>query len=371
MDSGLRRNDEYVTDTLPNFHTSNKTFLIVMKGPICLLAPWGRFGYDWKTSTVIRRHLQSLKAACWVTIGTVFLAGLLACTTSGDRETLTVFAAASLTQAFTEAAAAFEQEHPEYSVKLNFDGSQRLRVQLDHGARADVFASADERQMDLARESGLLAGESVTFATNTLVVAVSMQAGQARQAGAEAGSTNSSPAVHSLADLAGENVKLVLAHPEVPAGRYARTVIESLAQDPRFGPQYSARLLENVVSQEPNVRGVLQKVALGEADAGFVYASDLHSVKNILALPVLQEANVAAVYPVAVLRDAAKQESGETFIQFLTSPRGQRILQNHGFGSASSHTGSTSGASPKFSSENPAKADLGLIHGPGEHQIWP
>ncbi len=143
-----------------------------------------------------------------------------------------------------------------------------------------------------------------------------------------------------------------------------------MAEDPRFGPQYAAQLLGNVVSEEPNVRGVLQKVALGEADAGFVYASDLHSVKNavknILALPVPPEANVVAVYPVAVLRDAANIESAETFIQFLTSPRGQRILQNHGFGPASSATGSTSGASAKHSRGNLANADLGLIHGPGE-----
>lgn len=308
---------------------------------------------------MIRRHLRSLNAASWVTMGPVFLAGLLACSASGDRETLTVFAAASLTQAFTEVAAAFEQEHPEYSVKLNFDGSQRLRFQLDHGARADVFASADERQMYLARESGLLASEPVAFATNALVVAVSMQAGTNH-----AGTT-----IRALADLAGENVKLVIAHPEVPAGRYARAVIELLAQDPRFGPQYSAQLLDNVVSQELNVRGVLQKVILGEADAGFVYASDLHSiknaVKNIFALPVPHEVNVAAVYPVSVLRDAAKQESAETFIQFLTSPRGQRILQDHGFGPASSHIGSTSGASPNLFKESPAKANLGLIRGPG------
>ncbi|MCH8898765.1 MAG: molybdate ABC transporter substrate-binding protein [Chloroflexi bacterium] len=300
---------------------------------------------------MIRRQLNSLKTASWVTFGLVFLAGLLSCSTTGDRERLTVFAAASLTQAFTEAAAAFEQQHPQYSVRLNFDGSQRLRVQLDHGARADVFASADERQMDLARESGLLATEPVTFATNTLVVAVS---------------TQSRATVHSLADLAGENVKLVMAHPEVPAGGYAKAVIESLSKDPDFGPQYSAQVLENVVSQEPNVRGVLQKVALGEADAGFVYASDVLSLDNILALPVPLEANVVAVYPIAVLRDAVSQESAMTFIQFLTSPSGQRILQDHGFGPIPSLTESTSGGSIDHSSENFRGVGLGLIRRVGE-----
>ena len=157
--------------------------------------------------------------------------------------------------------------------------------------------------MSLVRESGLLASEAVTFATNTLVVAVSAQAS------AETGSADDSATIHSLADLAGQGVKLVVAHPEVPAGRYTRAVIESLAEDPEFGPQYSAQLLENVVSQEPNVRSVLQKVALGEADAGFIYVSDLLWAENILALAVPPDANVAAVYTVAALRYAAKPET--------------------------------------------------------------
>ena len=258
-------------------------------------------------------------------MGAIFLSGLVACASSGDRETLTVFAAASLMETFTEVASAFEKEHPEVSVILTFDGSQRLRLQLEHGAKADLFASADERQMDLAQESGLLGGEAVPFTANTLVVAVSAQAG------AEAGRSHTGATIHSLKDLAGEDVKLVLAHPEVPAGRYALAVINSLAADPEFGPQYSAQLLANIVSQEPNVRGVLQKVTLGEADAGFVYASDLRSIDNILALAVPTEANVAAVYPIAVLLDAVELESAELFISFLTSPRGQKIHQDHGF----------------------------------------
>lgn len=275
---------------------------------------------------------HSLKVACWVALGPALLAGLLACSGADDRETLTVFAAASLTQAFTEAAAAFERQHPEYSVRLSFDGSQRLRVQMDHGAQTDVFASADPRQMRLAGESGHLAGAPMDFATNSLAVAVSGKPGVD---------------VRSLGDLAGDNVKLVLAFPEVPAGRYAREVIDLLADDPEFGPQYSANLLKNVVSQEPNVRGVLQKVALGEADAGFVYASDLLLTDDVLALPVPPKANVAAVYSVAVLRDAANRESAEKFVRFLASAKGQGILKTHGFGPANSDTGSTSLSGPR------------------------
>ena len=262
-----------------------------------------------------------------------------------------MFAAASLTQSFEAVAAAFEEAHPQISVKLAFDGSQRLRVQLGHGAQADIFASADERQMSLAQESGLLAGEAVTFATNTLVVAVSSQA---------------ETKVKSLTDLAQDDVRLVLAHPEVPAGRYAVDVIELMAKAPGFGPQYSAQILGNVVSHEPNVRGVLQKVALGEADSGFVYASDVVSAENISVLVVPEEANVAAIYPVAALRFAAEKKSAETFIQFLTSPQGQRILHSHGFGPIPSLAGSNSSGSPDFRGEKPASAYLESIHALGD-----
>ena len=265
--------------------------------------------------------------ACKVSVGGARISGLLACSGTGDNQTLTVFAAASLTQAFAEVGAAFEEEHPEYSIRLAFDGSQRLRVQLEHGAVADLFASADERQLGLAKESGLLASEAVTFATNKLVVAVSSRAGAL---------------VDSLIDLARDDVKLVLAHPEAPAGRYAFAVIDSLATHPKFGPGYSARLLENVVSQEPNVRGVLQKVVLGEADAGFVYASDASTAESISTLPVPEEANIAAIYPVAVLRSVVNKNAAEEFIQFLISPRSQRILRDHGFSPVPSQIGSKS-----------------------------
>ena len=268
-----------------------------------------------------------LEQACRVILGGALISGLLTCSGTGDKETLTVFAAASLAQAFTKVGAAFEEEHPEYSIRLAFDGSQRLRVQLEHGAVADLFASADERQMDLAKESGLLDSETVAFATNTLVVAVSSQAGTP---------------VDSLIDLARNDVKLVLAHPEAPAGRYALAVIDSLAIAPEFGPEYAARLLQNVVSQELNVRGVLQKVALGEADAGFVYASDAITAENVSMLPLPEEANIAAIYPVAMLRSANNKNAAEEFIQFLISPRSQGILQDHGFGPVPFPAGSKS-----------------------------
>ena len=203
---------------------------------------------------------------------------------SGDRQRITVFAASSLAEAFTELADAFEGEYPGTSVMLNFDGSQRLRFQLEHGARADVFASADQGQMELAQDAGVLSGEAVNFAGNRLVVIVPKTETAA----------DNEPSVQSIADLARRGVKLALAQEEVPAGRYAREAIEQLAADLRLGPEYADSVLANVVTEEPNVRNVLQKVALGEVDAGFVYYSDARAASDVSVIPIPDEAGIAA-----------------------------------------------------------------------------
>jgi len=260
----------------------------------------------------------------------VVLATAVACSASGgsgNGETLTVFAASSLTEAFSALAGAFEAANPGTSVELNFSGSQRLRVQLEHGAGADVYASADGRQMDMAQTFGLLHGEQVDFASNSMVVAVSPRA-----AGKPENPEADGSGIRSLSDLAGEGVKLALAHPEVPAGVYSRRVIENLAQDPHFGPSFLERVLDNVVSEEPNVRSVLQKVALGEVDAGIVYLTDAGVAPDLSMIPVPDWANLAATYPAAVLRNESQRSIADAFLRFLTSPQGQTILQNHGFG---------------------------------------
>ena len=280
-----------------------------------------------------------LRAVLSFSTTAVILSAVAACSTgasSGNRETLTVFAASSLTGAFIEVAAAFEVNNPGVSVDLNFSGSQRLRFQLEQGARADIFASADTKQMILAEKSELLSGSVVDFATNTMVVVIPAPAGEeARDAAADIGharTVRSDATVESLADLARKGVKLALAQPEVPAGSYARSVIQSLANDPRLGPNYSQRVLANVVSHESNVRSVLQKVALGEADAGLVYFSDAYLASNVSIIQVPKESNVVATYPVAALRDAAQPAIAEDFIGFLISSPGQAILADHGFG---------------------------------------
>ncbi len=239
----------------------------------------------------------------------------------GDRQRITVFAASSLTEAFTELANVFEEEYPGSSVMLNFDGSQRLRFQLEHGARADVFASADQRQMELAQDADLLAGDVVNFASNRLVIVVP-------KSETEAGGM---PVVQSVGDLSSEGVKLALAHEEVPAGRYAREVIQRMAAEPSLGPEYADSVLANVVTDEPNVRNVLQKVALGEVDAGFVYYSDAMVAPDVSVIQVPDEAGVAAAYTIAVLDSSDSPGDAQDFIGYVMSGAGQYILRRHGF----------------------------------------
>ena len=255
---------------------------------------------------------------------------LLACGGAAEpaNRELMVFAAASLSNLFPQVATAFQQQHPGVSVKFNFAGSQRLRTQLEHGARADVFASADQDQMELAMESGLLSGEPVPFASNRMVVIVPQ------------GDRLEDPArrttVRSLEDLANPGVKLVVALPAVPAGKYALEAIQRLGNaDNGFPSDYSQRVRANVVSQEPNVRGVVQKVVLNEVDAGVVYQTDArveHVASKVAAIQIPDWANPSASYPIGVLRDAAEPDLAGAFVEFLRSPEGQLILSGHGFG---------------------------------------
>ena len=254
---------------------------------------------------------------------------------TGTGRTLTVFAASSLTEAFRAVAASFEAAHPGISVALNFDGSQRLRVQLEHGAAADVYASADPRQMEQANTSGLLAGEPLDFATNTMTIIAFARDLKSPAQPVEGLSSRGGPAgVFSPLDLATPGVKLALALPAVPAGGYSREVISNLGQGAGFGPRFPERVLANVVSLEPNVRSVLQKVALGEVDAGIVYVTDARASSEVRTIPLPGWANVVAAYPVAVLREGTQRPMAEAFVRFLTSPEGRTLLEGHGFGPA-------------------------------------
>jgi molybdate transport system substrate-binding protein len=235
-----------------------------------------------------------------------------------QERSLTVFAAASLTEAFTGLDTAFRRRNPEIRVRFNFAGSQQLAVQLEQGARADVFASADEQWMAFAREHTLLAGEPVIFARNRLVVIVPI--------------TNSGR-IERLQDLAKPGIKLVLAVAAAPIGRYSREVLQNLARAPGFEADFQSRVLENVVSNEETVKGVVAKVQLGEADAGVVYRTDVNPevARRVRIIDLPPELNVLASYPIAAVRGAADPAAGRAFVTFVLSPEGQAILRDHGF----------------------------------------
>ena len=231
---------------------------------------------------------------------------------------LSVYAAASLSDAFNEIADSLERRGPDLRIDFNFAGSQLLVLQLGQGAAADVFASADDRWMQIARDSALIEGTPQTFARNRLVVIV----------------PKGNPArIGKLQDLARSGVKLVLAADAVPAGRYAREAIFRLGWSAGYPPDYSRRVLANVVSYEENVRSVAAKVQLGEADAGFVYLSDVTPAvtRQVRRFDLPDTANVIASYPIAMVRHAQNAAAAKAFIDFVLSPSGQAVLTKNGF----------------------------------------
>jgi len=244
------------------------------------------------------------------------------CTTSAQvskKTTLTVLAAASLTEPFQEIGARFEDKNPGVTVVFNFAGSQQLAQQLAEGAAADVFASANLKYMNETIANGRVSDDAVLiFTTNQLVVITPLD----------------NPArLQSLTDLARANVKLVLASESVPVGKYSLEFLEKATQDTGFSSSFKEDVLANVVSYEDNVKSVLTKVLLGEADAGIVYSSDIsgESSGKVFQIPIPNQLNVIAEYPIAVVSDSSNLSTAQAFVNFVTSEIGREILVQHGF----------------------------------------
>jgi molybdate transport system substrate-binding protein len=233
--------------------------------------------------------------------------------------TLTIFAASSLTAAFTDLGKAFEAAHPGATVQFNFAGSQDLATQLTNGAPADVFASANQKQLDVAVTAGRIdKGVSQIFVKNRLVVVV----------------PTANPAkLAELKDLAKPGLKLVLADKSVPVGQYALDFLTKASKDTSFGATFQADVLKNVVSYEQNVKAVLTKVSLGEADAGIVYTTDITAdVKDkVTKLDIPDALNTVASYPIAVVKDSKNADLAKAFVDFVLSADGQAVLAKYGF----------------------------------------
>ncbi len=218
---------------------------------------------------------------------------------------VTVFAASSLTEAFKQVGADFQARHGGATVQFNFAGSPTLVTQLTQGAQADVFASADEPNMARVTVAGLTAAPPRIFATNRLEIVV--EAGNPKR-------------IASLADLAQPGLIVVLAAPAVPAGRYAGQALQ--AAGVRLTP----------ASQEVDVKSVVSKVALGEADAGIVYLTDVRAGGARVAGVTIPDAqNAVARYPVALLKGAPAGVAGQAFVDYLLGPEGQKALAGFGF----------------------------------------
>lgn len=250
-----------------------------------------------------------MPAAALRAISLILVAALMLGCRAGedsDREVV-VFAAASLAEAFTQIAKDFENAHPGLDVKLSFAGSQSLRAQIQHGARPDVFASANVLHAEMLQRRGLI-DTPVIFAHNAMVIVVPA----------------SNPAgIEKLAELPDAR-RLVLAQQAVPAGAYADAVLA------KMGPDFVAKVHARVVSREPNVRQVLQKVVLGEADAAIVYATDAAvATDRVEIIPIPREHNVVAAYSIAVVTGSAR---GELLVDHVQSRAGQDTLARFGFG---------------------------------------
>src|SRR5215217_5582543 len=242
---------------------------------------------------------------------------------------LTVFAAASLTDAFKEIGQTFGAANGGATVSFNFAGSDQLATQITQGAPADVFASANKKQLDVVIKAGeIISGTERTFARNRLVLVY----------------PKDNPAkLTALKDLANPGVKIVLANKSVPVGGYALDFLGKASKLPEYTDTYSPTVLKNVVSYEENVKAVLSKITLGEADAGIVYTTDAATVTDgsISQLNIPDNLNTIASYPIAATKNAKNADLAKKFVDFVLGPDGQQILVKYGFIPT---TGSASGA---------------------------
>jgi len=257
------------------------------------------------------------KALCFA-LALLLLAPARPAIQARERETLTVFAAASLTDAFGAIATDFETAHADVKVVFNFGNSSTLAAQLAEGAPADVFASANDKQMDVARSAGRVVDPIHIFAQNRLIIAVPAD----------------NPAhIQSLHDLAKPGLLLVVATPGAPVRDYTDRMLEQLAAVPAYGQAYRQAVIANIVSEEDTVRQVVAKVALGEADAGIAFQSDITPgvASDVTAIPIPTIYNPLTSYPIAVTNDTPHPQLARAFVDYVLSDAGQAVLAHWGF----------------------------------------
>jgi molybdate transport system substrate-binding protein len=255
---------------------------------------------------------RALAISGWLAAA-LMLGALSPTSAAAQGKELVIFEAASLKDVFAGLARSFENDHPGTRVVTNAAGSHELRAQIEHGAAADLFASADRKHMDALAAQGLVVSPSVFTCNEPVVVVRSALASTLK----------------TFADLPAA-ARIVIGTPEVPIGAYTLQILQKATA--RYGADFPARVQAKVASRELNVRQVLAKVVLGEADAGLVYRSDAQrAAGKVVVLPIPTDLNVTAEYPIAVLKAAPNPELAGQWIALLKSATGATALREAGF----------------------------------------
>jgi len=243
-----------------------------------------------------------------------------AASVASPASSLTIYGAASLKEVLARLAVDYPAGHPGIALTVSTDSSAALEAQIEQGAPADVFLSADTRNPQRLVARGL-AAEAVPFARNVLTIIVPR---------AGAGGANPS-GIHDPIDLGRRGVKIIAAGDAVPITTYARQLVANLAREPGYPAGFAAAYEMNVVSREDNVGAIVTKVALGEGDAGIVYATDARSSTQVATIDLPAGANVVATYAGALVASSRRPDAGRAFLHWLAGPEGVSILAEFGF----------------------------------------
>lgn len=279
------------------------------------------------------------KCVCAAVLTALFLTASGGLCAEQPKE-LTVFTAASLTGAFGEIGQIYENETGT-NVVFNFDGSQVLHTQIENGAYVDIFASANTKQMNAVKAKGLMNNSSVSIFTKNKMALIIPKDNPAK--------------IANLSDLAKPGIKIVIGTKDVPVGDYAMQLINKLGNDSAYGQDYKTKAMNNIISKETNVNYVVTKVALGEADVGFAYVSDITQCLSakVDKIEIPDKYNVIGDYLIGILSQSKYQSGAAKFIDLVKSSKGTAILEKYGFSPVGSSTAPVRAASnattPKMS----------------------
>lgn len=229
---------------------------------------------------------------------------------------LTIYGAASLKGALAQVKVAYEAAVPGTTLTISTDSSATLATQIEQGAPADVFLSADAKNPQALIDKGLADGSAVTFARNKLTIIVP---------------TANPGGIETPADLARDGVKVIAAGDEVPITKYATQLVDNLATEAGYPADYAAAYTGNIASKEDNVKAVVAKVELGEGDAGIVYVTDARASTKVATIDVPDAANVPATYDGVVVKASTDVAAAGAFLDWLAGPDGQAMLATFGF----------------------------------------